>query len=198
MDTPPYIAYPQDFDGLVTSVTATNKNGSFRSSSNYGNFVDVAAPGQTIKTTDGDTDSDYASPNGTSMSAPIVSGIAALLLSFEPQLEDRDIERIIELSAEDKGDPGWDQKFGYGRVNARQALDLVNSNQFFHWTASGGTVTQTVNNFPVWFYDLPGGAPNGYYIGKRYEVQKSVTFPQSFTSTPVVWGRINGTVGYKW
>lgn len=179
------VLYPSAFDGLVIGVSGTDLSDNFREGWNFGGFVDVAAPGVGIKTTDGDDDSDYVTVNGTSYSAAIVSGIVALLRSFEPDLEDRDFERIIELSAE-KVDAaqypynsnGWNDHLGHGRVNARQALDLVEANEIFHWTASGGSVN-SISQVLVKFYDLPGGATETYYIGKRYEVIKTGVFSHS-------------------
>ncbi len=194
----PYTGFPHAFDGLVTTVGSTNRQDNFRTeNSNWGFFVDVVAPGFQIKTTDGDHDADYASPTGTSYAAPIVSGIAALLRAFEPLLEDRDIERIIELSAE-KVDAqefpydsnGWNNHLGHGRVNANDALELVAANDIRHWTASGGSIN-SISSIQTWTF---GTTP---YTGKRYHVIKTnVTFPETFSSPPEVWGRVVGTVGY--
>ncbi|MEK7471885.1 MAG: right-handed parallel beta-helix repeat-containing protein, partial [Patescibacteria group bacterium] len=113
------------------------------------------------------------------------------------------IENIIQLST-DKVRPdlytsdanGWNINVGYGRVNARKALNLLRAPvAFTQETASGGgTVAQTIN-YAGYFYGLPG-APDGYYIGKRYEIQKAITFP--LNSWRKVWGRGIATTGYNW
>ena len=68
---------------------------------------------------------------GTSAACPQVAGIAAMILSRRPDFYTdttyRDtcakvIRNIIEGSAEDLGDPGWDELYGHGRVNAYRAL----------------------------------------------------------------------------
>lgn len=66
----------------------------------------------------------YAYLFGTSMATPHVSGLAALLKSFKPDLTLSDLEDIITTTAEEanNGLPGWDQEVGYGRINAHQAL----------------------------------------------------------------------------
>ena len=92
----------------ILSVGASNHKGEKWAKTNYGlNSVDVIAPGQEIYTTNGSSGYKYVS--GTSLSAPIVSGIAALMLSVNPSLTYTDIidlmtksckpaESLVELS----------------------------------------------------------------------------------------------------
>ena len=68
---------------------------------------------------------DYTAIDGTSASAPIVAGVAALVLSVEPDLANEEVRHFLERSAKDLGEPGWDQYYGWGRVDARAALDMV-------------------------------------------------------------------------
>jgi len=68
---------------------------------------------------------DYVSGGGTSFSSPIAAGVAALILSIEPNLTSDEVRHFLERSAKDLGDPGWDQYYGWGRVDARAALDMV-------------------------------------------------------------------------
>jgi hypothetical protein len=62
---------------------------------------------------------------GTSAACPIAAGVAALILSVEPDLTGDEVRHFLERSAKDLGDPGWDQYYGWGRVDARAALDMV-------------------------------------------------------------------------
>jgi hypothetical protein len=64
----------------------------------------------------------YALMNGTSMAAPLVAGIAALLLSHRPELTPRQVTDHLRATADDLGAPGWDPSYGHGRVNASRAL----------------------------------------------------------------------------
>jgi serine protease len=59
---------------------------------------------------------------GTSMSAPHVSGLAALLMSQRPGITPAQIESIIRATARDIGAPGKDDEFGYGLIQPRSAL----------------------------------------------------------------------------
>ncbi len=88
--------------------------------SNYGNEIDVCAPGDRIYSTY--TSNGYAYLSGTSMATAHVSGLAALVKSHVSALTNVDIERILDTSADDLGPPGWDNHFGFGRINAYNAL----------------------------------------------------------------------------
>lgn len=59
---------------------------------------------------------------GTSMSAPLVSAIAALLKGYHAELTNQEIMKAIAYSADDKGTPAFDKLYGYGQVNAYKAL----------------------------------------------------------------------------
>ena len=69
---------------------------------------------------------DYAQyVGGTSASYPQVAGVAALILSVEPNLTSEEVRHYLCRSAKDLGDPGRDDYYGWGRVDARAALDMV-------------------------------------------------------------------------
>ena len=75
-------------------------------------------------------DSGYEAWGGTSMATPHVSGVAALLWSTRPnRLTNADIREAMVLSALDLGDPGRDNVFGYGLVQAADALEYVQVGQ---------------------------------------------------------------------
>jgi serine protease len=68
---------------------------------------------------------DYERLEGTSMAAPHVSGVAALLWSARPALTAAQVRQLLEDSAQDLGPAGRDDTFGFGLVQARRALDLL-------------------------------------------------------------------------
>jgi serine protease len=68
------------------------------------------------------TDFGYWFLDGTSMSAPHVAGVAALLLAQNSSRTPDDIRDILQSTAEDKGDAGWDQYYGHGLLDAAAAL----------------------------------------------------------------------------
>jgi subtilisin family serine protease len=88
--------------------------------SNYGVRLDVVAPGVGLWTTE--RAGLYTSFNGTSAAAPVVSGVAALLMSMGAT--NIQAAQIIRLTAKDLGLPGYDITYGFGRVDAKAAVDL--------------------------------------------------------------------------
>lgn len=91
--------------------------------SNYGDWVDVAAPGTAVVSTYQGTNS-YSSNNGTSFSSPLVAGLAALIKSAYPTFTNRQIMDRITSEADniDALNPGFEKKLGSGRANAYLAV----------------------------------------------------------------------------
>lgn len=116
------VLYPAANDGVL-AVVATNRWDGRWYGSNYGPEVDVAAPGADIyNTTLNDT---YLSASGTSAAAPHVSGLAALVWSVQPDLTNDEVARVITETVRDLGAPGWDRFYGWGRIDAYQAISSV-------------------------------------------------------------------------
>ncbi len=103
----------------VLTTSATDSNDVLYSWSNTGNNVDLAAPGCVYTTNRG---GGYGAWCGTSFSAPIVAGVAALVLSNSPGISPAQLTSRLQQSADDLGATGKDPFFGYGRVNAARAL----------------------------------------------------------------------------
>ncbi|HEX8090116.1 MAG TPA: S8 family serine peptidase [Blastocatellia bacterium] len=105
------------------TVSATDGNDNLASFSNTGNNVDLAAPGVSIDTTN--RGGGYGFWGGTSFSAPIVAGVAALMVSANPGLSGSQIQDFLKQSSDDRGLAGWDPIFGWGRVNAARAVEAA-------------------------------------------------------------------------
>lgn len=119
--------YPAAFDGVI-AVGATDDQDFKAPSSNYGPYIDVMAPGVKIYTTLAGSDNAYGTETGTSMSAPIVSAFAGLLLSQFPTKADQ-IELAIKKGCDNieiNNYPIRDQ-IGAGRINIHQSYELLKS-----------------------------------------------------------------------
>lgn len=136
--------YPAAYEPYVIAVAATDQNDgrvSLESTnglfgSNFGPEVDVGAPGIDILSTwpiglwqrGHPGFPGYVYQYGTSQATAYVSGLAALIISFRPDLHNREVMDIIRWSADDVNAatlPGRDDYLGYGRINAARALTLA-------------------------------------------------------------------------
>ncbi len=106
---------PSDCTDAI-SVIATDQNDNRASFSNYGPLKDISAPGVDILSTY--PINKYAYGDGTSMAAPVVSGVVALMLSLNPDLTAAEVKNKLYSTAVDLGAPGFDAQFANGRVNA--------------------------------------------------------------------------------
>lgn len=114
----PAVLYPAAFDAII-AVGATDISNSWASFSNYGPEVDVVAPGANIYSAY--PGGGYGYRSGTSMSAPHVSGLAAILWGI-PGNGPAKIRTIIESTSQDLGNPGWDEFFGNGLIQMDAAI----------------------------------------------------------------------------
>lgn len=110
----------------ILTVTASNVYDQLYAWSNTGNNLDLSAPGQVYTTIPG---ASYTNAAGTSFSAPIVAGVAALVMSANPTLSPAQVQDVLKKSADDLGSPGWDSSYGWGRVNASRAISLATGSQ---------------------------------------------------------------------
>jgi thermitase len=159
-------SYPAAYPNAI-AVTATNRdhrlalfNPFTGEGSNYGAWVDVAAPGDNILSTVPTKEFPfdiYQSWSGTSMAAPFVSGVANLLASADswtaPRLSAAEIRRRIESTACDLGPAGRDEQFGWGRVNAYSAVnaappDCPRVDKWVYVPESQSIVSTGINVYP--------------------------------------------------
>ena len=131
--------YPAGYQNTI-AVGSTNPNDersspffwSATSGSNYGSHIDVVAPGNYIYGLNYLSNTNYNSYwGGTSQATPLVSGLSSLLLAQESNRSPDDIRTIIRNTAEDQVGNlsedilGFDNYYGYGRINAHQALNQL-------------------------------------------------------------------------
>ncbi|OPY57924.1 MAG: Thermophilic serine proteinase precursor [Pelotomaculum sp. PtaU1.Bin035] len=114
--------YPASYDNVISvgSISESNIRSDF---SNYNDKLDLVAPGESIYTCE--KGGNYDECAGTSFSAPMVSGVAAILKAIDNTLSPSQIENIIETSAIDQGSAGKDNDYGYGVLNLYNAVKKV-------------------------------------------------------------------------
>lgn len=144
--------YPAGYPAVI-AVGGTDYYDEWWTLSNYGTFVDVTAPGDTVWSTNWTTSNPnaYQYFSGTSQAAPHVSGLAALILSAHPSFSAADVRAIIQQTAVDKGAAGYDIYYGFGRIDAGAALAAAAS-----WVPF--TATPTVTPTPL-FTNTPTPTP---------------------------------------
>jgi len=205
--------FPSDFDrDWVISVGASNDrvddppsgherrlctDDGYAWSSNYGNDVDVLAPGAAIESA-----ARTAGPqlcrvaDGTSMATAHVSGLAGLVLSEKPGLCADDVEGMINASAKDMrtdaegGEDlaGYDPWSGHGRIIADSVLTFLRWPFVYeHYTATGGHALSSTGYIDLAF--AGDGPLSGRYFGKRYDVRCNVGYPAGDIVVRHAWGR---------
>ncbi len=176
------VTFPANISGVIT-VGAISGSGNIWSYSSRGAEMDLVAPSggatqnsnQTylgcniprgdVYTTDrmgagGYTSGNYTTTfNGTSAACPQVSGVAALMLSVAPDLTETQVRTILQQSATDMGDPGFDNTYGYGRLNALAAVSAARNTTTY---IAGNKIVCSSNTYSI--YNLPANASVSWSI----------------------------------
>jgi hypothetical protein len=166
-------SYPAAYTAAnILSVAATDRRDQLASFSNYGaTSVDLGAPGVSIYSTV--RNNGYSYFNGTSMAAPHVSGVAALVLAQCPNLNTADLRSIILTSTDPVASLASITATG-GRLNAAEALNRCTSGlPALSASASGRTITANVSNGTGNRRDwlavyCPSTSPDSSYIEYRF------------------------------
>ncbi|OHA42619.1 MAG: hypothetical protein A3G59_03390 [Candidatus Taylorbacteria bacterium RIFCSPLOWO2_12_FULL_47_20] len=133
------LSYPAAYNDYVIAVGATGSDKNLAYYSNFGEGLDIVAPGgdtRVDKNGDGYADGvlgqSFTRPNyanigyyfmqGTSMAAPHVSGAAALVSGAMPSYSNSMIREVLQDNALDLGDAGYDNLYGYGLLQAGEAV----------------------------------------------------------------------------
>ncbi len=209
----PTLVYPGSLPS-VNAVAALNPDGTLASFSSFGPDLDFSAPGTIVYTTDrtgfdGYSVEDYVFVQGTSFATPYTAGVAALALSVNPALTACQVEEVLRQSAVDLGQPAYDTLYGWGFVNAAEAVQLAANpppslriaatpvadpvgikTRYLSFRAEPGrpqAVRMTFDNLPA-----PFGYANGrnMWVGQPVEYSEIAgrRFPVSGSGEPTFWG----------
>jgi len=127
--------YPAGYDGVL-AVSGVDRNEQLANYSNFGSYVDLAAPGGDLSvygdgvlSTAAEVDSEgltysYSYLQGTSMAAAHMSGVIALMRAINPALTPDDLDRLLADGSitREKGVAGRDDYYGYGLIDAQKAV----------------------------------------------------------------------------
>jgi len=93
---------------------------------------------------------------GTSYSTPLFCGVVAALFSINPTLGSDEAIDLLKSTAADLGQPGWDQYFGWGRINFASAAAAAEASRptIASFQVSNGVAAVTVTNQPALSFTL--------------------------------------------
>ncbi|PEQ08688.1 S8 family peptidase [Bacillus toyonensis] len=125
---------------FVLGVSATDKTDRLTSFSSWGLDVGITAPGTEILSTTPTypvpifNKTNYDASDGTSFSAPLVSGVATMLRAIKSSASNQEIIQAIQRSARslDTKDKKWNSFYGYGLVNLSAAVQEIKCPQIPH------------------------------------------------------------------
>lgn len=135
------VKYPAAYP-TVLAVGGSTAQLTADSRSNSGPEVDLVAPWNVFTTARG---GGYKASEGTSMAAPQVAGVAALVWSMYPTMKPYQIREHLRRTAQDIGAKGWDSESGYGLVRADLALNTVPQND----SLGSHATRSTARVFPI-------------------------------------------------
>ncbi len=140
--------YPASYD-KVLSVASTDQSDKKSGFSNYGEWIDVSAPGSNIYSTW--MNNTYTTQNGTSMATPLVCGLAALTNAVFPDYTPLQIAEQIRINCDDiyGSNATYNYQLGKGRINAYKTLSNTNS--------------KSVRAYDIVLSDEEGGNGNGVF-----------------------------------
>lgn len=188
--------YPSSEEKVVV-VSATDESDHVATFSNTGNSIDISAPGVgIISSVPGGK---YNRLSGTSMAAPFISGVAAMLKLDKPNRTMSEIESLLKSYVDDRGLNGWDSSFGEGIVNVAafkkyaltseqlkspDTIVLPEQNDVAldkKWTIQFNNVLKTDSIVSVKVYNDSEAFPITYTFNK-YEKSVVVSALQNYTS----------------
>ena len=161
--------------------------------SNFGYPIDVVAPGVNIAAT-APGNSYVTNFGATSGATPHATGTAALILSKKPGSWSEDIDWLIKKTAEDAGPGGYDEHYGWGRLDAGYLLyNLLGASMYtgkIHRFVEFASAPSRMLLREEWtrFYGESSLDPSRLYDAECYRATYHISFPKAFTFILGAWG----------
>ncbi len=203
--------YPADFDySWITCIGGYGQNGLFcvigncEYATDYGQGLDMLAPGYSIFTTW--FYNSFSQRNGNSFAVPHAAGSIGLMKSILPDLRNEDADWMLKYSASDPPPPysdnnvwTWDERYGHGDLRISTVINRIGNpsiQPFDYLThdARGGEVASSVH-YPS--YTFIGSPLNGTYTTTVHEIRVNLSYPESYDGMPFVWAVGQGTSGWS-
>ncbi len=155
---------------LVFSVANSNSS-DVSQQTHTGPKLDLAAPGHQLPVMDPVGHGPYVVQTGSSLSSPLVAGVAGLMLSVNPCLDNEEIGNVLKSTADKTGGfdynhdpnrPGHSLRMGYGRVNTLKAVEVAEA---MHTPGADLYMKDRDNDF-----GYPGTYPFGYYFDNSPDI----------------------------
>ena len=158
--------YPAAYDEVV-GVAMVGQDGLWNADSQHNDQVTVAAPGSGVLAVNYQNTGGYVYTSGTSFAAPAVSALAALVLQADSSVTPAEFMTLLQETAVDKGEEGYDNYYGYGIIDVESALKAVGTELTpvsAEKTAAGtgfmgfleGGIPETVMKIAIAGYDSAG------------------------------------------
>lgn len=175
----------------VVTVSATEENDNTASFSNYGEVVDISAPGDNIVSTSINSNG-YETMGGTSMATPIAASVAALVWSYNNLLTPVNVKTILFESADALSASGM----GAGRINAYGAM--THPDISLPVELSSFTATSTAHSILLQWQTQSELENMGFNILRKTENQQTYRMIASFKTNPSLNGLGNSAFGKEY
>ena len=119
--------FPASYKGVI-AVGSVDRDNLVASYSNQGGYISLVAPGNNILAPS--VGNGVSSWEGTSVAAPMISGLFAIMLAKHPFLNGKEIFQAVSYTAKDLATPGIDISTGYGLPSISEAIKYVNNNYY--------------------------------------------------------------------
>ena len=187
--------YPAAYDDVI-SVINTTKADKRDSSSTYGSWCEISAPGTEIAAPASETEDygrsatgSYELMSGTSAASPVVSAVAAMMFSVNPNLTSGQVRSLLRSTADDIGAAGKDNATGYGRVNAYEAVKAAYAKKIANATKASVTSITAKNATAL---TVKWSAVSG---ATGYEVYRATSKTGTYKKVANVTGKTSHTNG---